>query len=119
MYSVSAWSVNKEAAWDFLSFLLRDDIQDLWTLRNRPLNVNIREARMQNAISDYDEAHMSLGMKYIEEMDTVYASVDYLYNMADISEPIVILAEEYILHDKALEDALTQCESQLSRKLNE
>ena len=119
MYSISAWSVNKEAAWDFLSFLLRDDIQDLWTLRNRPLNVNVREARMQNAISDYDEAHMSLGMKYIEEMDTVYASVDYLYNMADISEPIVILAEEYILHDKALEDALTQCESQLSRKLNE
>ena len=119
MYSISAWSENQDAAWDFLSFLIREDIQDLWTLIDRPVNVNVREARLEESINSFYEEDIPIGQQYIAEMQNIYALVDNVDGMQDFHHSMILCVDSFVRGDQTLEAALTNCERELRMIMNE
>lgn len=118
LYSITAWSKNKDAAWRFLSFLVRKDMQSAQTMCNRPIHIDGRRTQQEDGFSrlNLDKA---LGTQYIEDINAVYRSVDTMYDMHALKEDLYKPLLDYMNGKLTLEDALTQAEHDLWIRINE
>ena len=119
LYSISAWSEKQDEAWDFLSFMLSDQVQNLYTMLSRPLNEAIRNTRLEEAIQGYSEADLPRAQQFVQEMQNVYASVDTLYGMEELLGPMGRLARGYVYGAETLDEALATCERELRLIMDE
>ena len=119
MYSISAHSENQDTAWDFLSFMLSDEVQYLQPLMNRPVNVKIRNLILEESISDFYEEDLPIGRQYISEMQNVYSLVNNVYGMEELLDPMGRLARGYVYGAETLDEALATCERELRMIMNE
>ena len=119
MYSISAHSENQDTSWDFLSFMLSDEVQYLQPLMNRPVNVKIRNRILEESISDFYEEDLPIGRQYISEMQNVYSLVNNVYGMEELLDPMGRLARGYVYGAETLDEALATCEQELRMIMNE
>lgn len=118
LYSITSWSKNKDAAWRFLSFLVRKDMQSAQTMFNRPLHVDARRAQQEDGFTRF-MLDKVLGTQYIDDMNAVYRSVDTMYDMHALKEDLYKPLLDYMNGKLTLEDALTQAEHDLWIRINE
>lgn len=119
LYSIMQNSKNKEAAWQFLSFLMRRDVQQLHVLYNVKLNADVRNAEIEQAISAEAPEDQPMAKRYAEDIKNVYQSVDTFYDMNELKENLYPPLIKYLNGEMTLDDALTQAERDLWISINE
>ena len=122
MYSITAWSKNKEQAWDFLHFLVEQKMQKRSVLRDRALNLEARTDRIELKAADQGLAGKEAKKhirQHIEEMQSVYENVDVLFDMGEIKEILWLTLADYMNGEISLDEALAKSEEALLIRINE
>lgn len=122
MYSISASSKNKDAAWELLSLAMSEEMQSLNAMRNRPLNTVSRGKSMKEAekatIERFPEMSQQIKTFY-NDMRKVYSNVDYMYDMGIGKEHLFYPLLDYVDGKITLDEALTKAEHDILIWLSE
>lgn len=110
MYSISNSSKQKEGAWDFLSFLMKSDIQCLTGLNAHPVNLKAEEKL---------RAHYGITGQRAQEHDQIIRQVDFMYDMSYYKEDIMVPVTAYFNGETSLEAAIEKAEHNVWLRLNE
>ena len=119
MYSIYSKSPNKEQAWHFLSFLLEEEIQMLWTLPGKPLNIKADEALLKNAAQEIKNTYGDEAFQFVDMMTNISDKIDYLYDMGHFKLDIYTPIQQYVEGEISLEEALQQAEENAWIRLHE
>lgn len=109
MYSISNNSSNKSDAWDFLSFLLDENIQTQGNLYSIPLN---NEALFTHY--KYSQLNAELQEQFSESI-----VVDYLYDYGMFKPDMQVPLTDYIDDKISLDEAIKKAEYNVWLRLNE
>ena len=113
MYSISNNSQNKDAAWEFLSYLIAEDTGTLDSLTKDEVPLN--NASVDKLIS---QSNSKPSQEYLDRF-CAFLDVDYLYDMSyykkDLADPIM----EYLLGTTTLARAITKAEYNIMLRMHE
>jgi ABC-type glycerol-3-phosphate transport system substrate-binding protein len=98
LYSISARSQNKDAAWEFLSFLIEEDQMTMDSLGGVPLN----NKALDKLLASFDEDRQIFYREITGNIDILY---DFGLYKEDIVTPVMEFINDNITLDEALEDA--------------
>lgn len=110
MYSISNNSKYKDAAWDFLSYLLEVETQSLLSLNAHPVNL-----KTEKEIQKYYEMDATVA----KQVDEIMNRVDYLYDMSYYKQDIVLPMNKYFNDEISLDEAIDEAEHNIWLRLNE
>lgn len=123
MYSITSWSKQKDAAWEFLNYLVQQSSMERIILCDRPINKLARENVLQKQLDMLfitpETPEFPLAQSYIEEMEKVYQSIDYLFDYGDIKEILWTNLLAYMEGEISLEEALVKSEEWIMLRLHE
>lgn len=125
LYSIYDGSKNKEAAWRLIEIGMRQQLQTEKFIYSGPLNKNAREQRIERVLQgrrqDPDPAIVQLNETFYAQLNTVYASVDTLYDMNKIKESLYKTLWAYVQKGSkiSLEETLEKADQQLMVQLYE
>jgi len=111
MYSISSNSMEKDAAWSFLSYLLTENVQLIPSFDASPINQNAEERKRQWVGGFPDEAE--------KEFAEIINTVDYLYDMGEYKQDLANPIWKYIQDEISLEEALDEAEYNIWIRINE
>lgn len=122
MYSITAGSKNAEMAWKLLSTGLRADLQEQNALVNRPINTVARDIKTKASVLNTgykSDIKLKAAQKAADELEVVYNSVDYLYDMNKIKEDLFKPLLKYFDGSITLDEAMKTAEHDIWIRLNE
>lgn len=124
-YSVYNGSQQKEMAWELLNTGNRKELQTTFLIYGGPLNRNARQQRLDEIVNTKkqspDPVYSQRAENFYAQLNTVYASVDTLYDMFKIKENLYKTLWAYVRKDSkvSLEETLAKAEQQLMVQLYE
>lgn len=119
VYSIPSQATNKEEAWDFLSFLLTEEIQQLDSLNGVAINLAAGESKFSGYIKANSNRYPSYEGEMAEysQLVKVYKSADYQYN--GFYEEDIVSLNDYMNDKLSLEEALDQAQQKIWIRINE
>ena len=112
--AISSRSQKQAEAWDFLSFLLASDVQQLDTIGGTPINLAV-----YGTIKEKSVRSNGFDVNFTKMLDPIYENVDRMFYPDDILSELTEPMSSYANGQMSLDDAVKQAQSRIERTLDE
>ena len=114
--SITSWSENTDAAWDFIEYICSEDVMERSGMKDRQLNTAVRDMQMKEALKHYPDEKAE---EFSEDMQGVYSLVDCCFDMGDVKQTLCEALFEGLDNDQDLYEVLKETENAIWIRLNE
>lgn len=123
IYAIHTETQNEDMAWKLIETALSAELQTSNSLNCCPVNKkaseNKKEQQREAMVRSLREDFLPEQEELFDELDVIYRSVDYLYDMYHLKEDLAYPLLSYLNHSTTLEEALEQAEHDIWIRINE